>query len=105
MNKGINSFSSGSLLYNKSKPRKGSGTKRKKSRESSKEKTKSKLYNSPGKIMVGNYAPQTSSTTFLQNSSTDPTNLKYSSARPVAPESAFKNLVYSPNARPSSKKK
>ena len=105
MNRGINSFSSGSLLYNKSKPRKGSATKRKKSRESSKEKSKSKLYTSPGKIMVGNYIPQTSTTTLLQNSSTDPTNLKYSSARPAPVESAFSNLVYSPNGRPSSKKK
>lgn len=106
MNYGINSLSSGNLLYNKSKTRKVNSAKRKKSRESSREKAKGKLYNSPGKIMHGNYVPQTASQTFLlKGASQDPTNLKYSSVRMKPAESAFKNLVFSPQGRPASKKK
>lgn len=105
MNRGLGSYSAADLLYQKNKPRKVSSGKRKKSRESSREKNPNKLYTSPGKIMVGSYVPQTSSQNFLLTSSGEPTNLKYSGVRPVHPESAFKNLVLSPGSRPSSKKK
>lgn len=105
MNRVTGSYSASSLLYNKSKPRKISSAKRKKSRESSKDKKKDKGYNSPGKIMVGNYIPHPSSQTFLlKNNDEEPINLRYAAVRPKH-ESAFKSLVYSPNGRPSSKTK
>jgi hypothetical protein len=63
------------------------------------------MYTSPGKIMVGNYVPQTASQNFLLKNSGDPTNLRYAAVRPKHSESAFKNLVYSPPGRTSSKPK
>jgi hypothetical protein len=76
------------------KPRKITSAKRKKSRESTREKKKDS-YNSPPKA--------TSSHTFLQKSKNDElTNLRYAAVRPKH-ESAFEALVYSPNGRPISK--
>lgn len=106
MKKGFGSYSASSLLKGTSKTRRVTSGKRKKSRESSKEKTKNKMYTSPGKIMVGNYVPQTASQNFLlKNTGEEPTNLRYAAVRPKHSESAFNNLVYSPATRPSSKPK
>lgn len=106
MNRGLGSYSASSLLYNKPKSRKTSSAKRKKTREGSKEKRRNKKYNSPGKIMGSNYIPQPSTQTFVfKNPSTDPINLRYGAVRPSHAESAFKNLVYSPGTRQSSKTK
>jgi hypothetical protein len=98
MNRGVASYSAST------KPRKITSAKRKKSRESTREKKKDH-YNSPGKIMVSKYTPSTSSHTFLHKNTNDElTNLRYAAVRPKN-ESAFKSLVYSPSGRPISKVK
>jgi hypothetical protein len=56
-------------------------------------------------MMVGNYIPSSTQTFLYQNSSNEPTNLKYAAVKAKPIESAFKNLVYSPNGRPGSKSK
>ena len=110
MNREMNSYSSGALLSYQQKQRKVSSGKRKKSRDSSKEKPKKskdgRIYSSPGKMMSKNFVPHTSAHTFIyKNASDDPSNLKFTSTLVRPSEFAFKGLVQSPQPRPSSKKK
>lgn len=56
--------------------------------------------------MLGNYVPSSSTQTLVfKNPGRDPTNLRYAAVKPAHTESAFKNLMYSPAQRPSSKSK
>ena len=110
MNRDFNSYSASALLSYQPKPRKVTSGKRKKSRDSSKDKLRKskdgRIHSSPGKMMPKNYVPQTSSNALLyKNSIDDPTNLKFTSGIIRPAESAFKNLAFSPHGRPESKKK
>lgn len=63
-------------------------------------------YNSPGKIMLGNYLPSNSTQNFVfKNTSVEPTNMRYAAVKPTHGESAFKSLMTSPPGRPGSKPK
>ena len=109
MNKEFNSYSSGALLSFQPKPRKVASGKRKKSRDSSKEKQRkskdSRLNSSPGKFLTNKYIPQSSTNTLIyKNSVDDPKNLKFTSSNMRPTESAFKNLVYSPQGKLDKKK-
>lgn len=110
MNRDFNSYSASGLLSYQPKPRKVSSGKRKKSRDSSKDRLRKskdgRLHSSPGKMMLNEYASQTSSNPLLyKNSVDDPTNLKFTTGIIRPGELAFKGCTFSPHRRPDSKKK